>query len=633
MNKIYSLVWNAAQSRWVIASELSSKQKKGGMRKTMLKGLAALLLTSAASSAFAGTCIQQDALGTGSVKGTGASEVTTCDAFSIAIGAGSGATSSSYSVAIGDAAHATGENAVALGRQTTASADETTATGVASSATQDGASSYGYFSQATGIKSTALGYNSNASQTNALALGNGANSSFANSIALGAGSVTTIGAESSYSAYRLSGSQASIGELGIGNSNGDRKITGLAAGTKNNDAVNVAQLKAVGDQVDQNTSDLVVMDGRVSNVEQVVNNLNAGGGVKYFHSNSTGSDSVATGQNAVAVGANAQAAGNNAIAMGNDASAQADGSVAVGAGASDNGRGAESYTGKYSDVANNTSGTVAVGNAATGETRSISNVADGMQDTDAVNVRQLDGAVAESKKYTDTSIANLSSSIGSVGGQMTETIQNVTNLQNGTDGMFQVNNTAQAAKPKPTGANSMAAGAGTSAAGKNATALGNGAMANHSNSVALGNGSMTDRDNSVSVGSAGNERQVTNVAAGTRETDAVNMGQLNNSMANSTSNANSYTDNRFNELSGDLDKQKKVLSAGIAGAMAMASLPQPYEPGANMMALGGASFHGESAISLGASHLSDNGRWVTKAQINTNTQHNVGWGVGVGFQF
>jgi autotransporter adhesin len=144
---------------------------------------------------------------------------------------------------------------------------------------------------------------------------------------------------------------------------------------------------------------------------------------------------------------------------------------------------------------------------------------------------------------------------------------------------------------------------------------------------------MTDRDNSVSVGSAGNERQVTNVAAGTRETDAVNMGQLNNSMANSTSNANSYTDNRFNELSGDLDKQKKVLSAGIAGAMAMASLPQPYEPGANMMALGGASFHGESALSLGASHLSDNGRWVTKAQINTNTQRNVGWGVGVGFQF
>ncbi|QMV50369.1 hypothetical protein GXP68_02625 [Ewingella americana] len=101
MNKIYSLVWNAAQSRWVIASELSSKQKKGGMRKTMLKGLAALLLTSAASSAFAGTCIQQDELAIGSAMGTGSGKAATCDVFSIAIGAGSGAGAGAYSVAMG----------------------------------------------------------------------------------------------------------------------------------------------------------------------------------------------------------------------------------------------------------------------------------------------------------------------------------------------------------------------------------------------------------------------------------------------------------------------------------------------------------------------------------------------------
>lgn len=50
-----------------MTSELSSKQKKGSARKTMLKGFSALLLTCAASSAFAGTCIQQDALGSNSV--------------------------------------------------------------------------------------------------------------------------------------------------------------------------------------------------------------------------------------------------------------------------------------------------------------------------------------------------------------------------------------------------------------------------------------------------------------------------------------------------------------------------------------------------------------------------------------
>src|SRR3546814_10624570 len=59
-----------------------------------------------------------------------------------------------------------------------------------------------------------------------------------------------------------------------------------------------------------------------------------------------------------------------------------------------------------------------------------------------------------------------------------------------------------------------------------ATALGAGSSADGLNSVALGAGSIADRDNSVSVGSAGNERQITNVAAGTEDTDAVNKAQL-----------------------------------------------------------------------------------------------------------
>src|SRR3546814_365670 len=56
--------------------------------------------------------------------------------------------------------------------------------------------------------------------------------------------------------------------------------------------------------------------------------------------------------------------------------------------------------------------------------------------------------------------------------------------------------------------------------------LGANSIADADNSVALGAGSIADRDNSVSVGSAGNERQITNVAAGTEDTDAVNLAQL-----------------------------------------------------------------------------------------------------------
>src|SRR3546814_9100856 len=59
-----------------------------------------------------------------------------------------------------------------------------------------------------------------------------------------------------------------------------------------------------------------------------------------------------------------------------------------------------------------------------------------------------------------------------------------------------------------------------------ATALGAGSGASGLDSVALGAGSIAGRDNSVSVGSEGNERQITNVAAGTEDTDAVNLAQL-----------------------------------------------------------------------------------------------------------
>src|SRR3546814_3316824 len=76
------------------------------------------------------------------------------------------------------------------------------------------------------------------------------------------------------------------------------------------------------------------------------------------------------------------------------------------------------------------------------------------------------------------------------------------------------------------GESSTSLGESAFATADGATALGAGSSADGLNSVALGAGSIADRDNSVSVGSAGNERQVTNVAAGTEDTDAVNLAQL-----------------------------------------------------------------------------------------------------------
>lgn len=542
------------------------------------------------------------------------------------------------------------------------------------------------------------GTDSVASGVDSVAIGMGALSSHDGSVALGAGSVAN-GSTLGHEAYLVGGT--ATGEVNIG----DRRVTGLSAGADDTDAVNVAQLKAitsgaVADAVmydnsshdsitlggatynsvtrtggtkitnvarGENDSDAVNMsqlnetnaqvsniDGRVTTVEGSITSINNGGGIKYFHANSTKADSVASGADSVAVGPNAKAGGKGSVAMGESASATADGSVALGQGASDNGRGAESYIGKYSNAANASVGTVSVGNATTGETRTLSNVADGKQATDAVNLRQLDGAVAESKQYTDdsiqnvnTQVANVTSNVSNLDNRVTHVEGDMSKVQNGTDGMFQVNNTSNLPKPKPTGRDSVAGGAGAEAAGassvaigtqskatgENSVAMGNGASASASNSAAVGAGSVADRAGSVSVGSAGNERQITNVAAGTAPTDAVNVGQLQQSMGDISNQFYDYTDSRYNALRHDLKKQDDILSAGIAGAMAMATLPQPYVPGASMAAVGLGNYRGQGALAVGVSRISDNGKWVTKLQATSSTQGDAGVAAGVGYQW
>ncbi|RON69605.1 hypothetical protein BK671_09295 [Pseudomonas fluorescens] len=540
--------------------------------------------------------------------------------------------SGSESIAVGPGTVVNGDNGIGLGNQ--ASVSQAAAGGIA----------IGRNAQVLLASGIALGSAAQAAAEQSLALGAGANASHTMSVALGSSSLTTVGAETGYSAYRLAAPQTSVGEVGIGTALGSRKLTGLAAGTQDNDAVNVAQLKVVGDQVDQNTANITNLDGRVGGLETLIG---SGGGIKYLHVNSTRADSTASGTDAMALGPQAQASGNGSVAMGSGATASASGSVAIGSDSSDAGRGAETYSGKYSGENNVTSGTVSVGNATTGATRTISNVADGKNANDAVNVRQLDGAVTEAKQYTDDSIANLSTEAGQQEGRITAVEGDVSNLKNGTDGMFQVNNSSAATKPKATGTDAVAGGAGAQASGNNSAAVGTRSQASGENSVALGNGakasaknatalganSVADRDNSVSVGSAGNERQLTNLAAGTRGTDAVNLDQLNRSVADITTNANAYTDQRYTELKKDLKYQDEILSAGIAGAMAMSSLPQSYAPGSSMTTAAAATYRGQSSLAFGVSHMSANGRWVTKLQGSTDSQRNIGVAVGVGYQW
>jgi len=75
------------------------------------------------------------------------------------------------------------------------------------------------------------------------------------------------------------------------------------------------------------------------------------------------------------------------------------------------------------------------------------------------------------------------------------------------------------------------------------TAIGEGATVTANNAVAIGQGSVANQANTVSVGSVGNERRVTNVAAGTAATDAANVSQMQAGDASTLASANTYTDN------------------------------------------------------------------------------------------
>ncbi|MGF6485758.1 YadA-like family protein [Paraburkholderia sp. JPY419] len=181
--------------------------------------------------------------------------------------------------------------------------------------------------------------------------------------------------------------------------------------------------------------------------------------------------------------------------------------------------------------------------------------------------------------------------------------------------------------------NAVAVGANAAATGASSTAIGTGSQAANANSVALGQGSVTDRDNSVSVGSATQQRQITNVAAGTADTDAVNVGQMNSSVAQGVQQANNYTDMRFNDLNSTIDSIAKKSYSGSAAAIATANLPQAPAAGKSIVAVAGGTYAGQSAVAVGLSTFTRNGKWIIKASGSTTTAGSFAVGAGAGFVF
>ncbi len=130
---------------------------------------------------------------------------------------------------------------------------------------------------------------------------------------------------------------------------------------------------------------------------------------------------------------------------------------------------------------------------------------------------------------------------------------------------------------------------------------------------------------------AGNK--IANVGTGVAATDGVNVGQLNAGLNNVINTANAYTDTRFNALAFDLAKFKKNANAGTAAAMAMAAVPQAFEPGMGIVGGGVSTWMGQQAIAIGVSKATKDGRVIVKATGTINSRGKGGAVAGVGFQF
>lgn len=518
---------------------------------------------------------------------------------------------------------------------------------------------------ATGVGATAVGYNSVASGDSSVAIGQNSSSTIESGIALGSSSVsnrvilqasrdTSVTEDGVVIGYNTSDGEL-LGALSIGDDGKYRQIINVADGSEAHDAVTVRQL--------QNAI------GAVATTPS-----------KYFHANSTEEDSLAVGEDSLAMGAKTIVNGDagigiglntlvltdaiNGIAIGSNASANHANSIAMGSG-SQTTRGAQTdYTAYNMDAPQNSVGEFSVGSE-DGQ-RQITNVAAGSADTDAVNVGQL--------KVTDERVAQNTQSITNLNNQVTNLDTRVTNIENGIGDIVTTGST----KYFKTNTD----GVDANAQGKDSVAIGSGSIAAADNSVALGTGSVADEENTISVGSSTNQRRITNAAAGKNATDAVNVAQLKSSEAGgvrydtkadgsidysnitlgggnggttrisnvsagvnnndavnyaqlkqSVQETKQYTDQRMVEMDNKLSKTESKLSGGIASAMAMTGLPQAYTPGASMASIGGGTYNGESAVALGVSMVSANGRWVYKLQGSTNSQGEYSAALGAGIQW
>ena len=438
----------------------------------------------------------------------------------------------------------------------------------------DDSMAFGSSSSTGGANAVAMGYSANASAENAFAIGNTAQSSAQNAVAMG-----------------KSANASGVSSFAMGSSSNAAGADAIAMGSSSQ--AKLSNSIALGGNAKSLGADALALGGAA--------NASKDGAI------AIGKEAKANNTNTTAIGLGATVTGTNSMAIGTNAVAESNNSLALGTGTEVRGALVNGFSAFTNQQNNNiANGVVAVGNV--GSERRIINVAGGENDTDATNVKQL--------KFVNSNLAKSIAGPTYTGYEANGSTYKAPdfNIKNSTyhtvkeaveaaqTNFFSAKGTSADANYDNTGAtgnNATAAGVRTSAAGNFATAVGADATAANTNSTAIGykakssvddgvalgansvasvasgkagynvktadsrtNGysgltgaALTSTMGAVSVGDGGTKtRQITNVAAGTADSDAVNVAQLRNvnlKVAGNSGNNDVLLDNQTLTVKGD----------------------------------------------------------------------------------
>ena len=515
MNKIFKVVWSKTKECYVVVSEVA--KNNGGKKKVLASVLAGLAMVGAGAM---GTPVHADVN-----LGNSAVNISPNGTYNGSNSVGSN------SVVVG-MQNTTDNNwgTIALGMANTATENSAMAVGNGNKATGGAAVAMGAYNQATGRASVAIGNVSMASAEDSIAIGNRANATKSNQDR-GSGQFSiAMGRES----WAKGDNNISIGHEAETNSTGDSIAMGR------NSKANQANAVAVGPQAD----------------------ANGWGGI------AVGREAAASANFATAMGYQSQASGSASVAIGKQNKASGDGAVAIGK--SNDSKVEDTITMGTSNTAS-VGGGIAIGQdnvANSGGTAGNTMIAIGRQNEATAQDTIAIGREAKAKNDLGVAIgnrteatANAAIAIGSNGAPSPGFTPKTTasgfaavaiGMQSNSSGTA---STAVGGKSQATANSASAFGRAANASAENATALGFEAAASVKDGVALGSNSKAtvdkgvkgfnpaeDRDNkygglagtaqtstlaAVSVGDGATAtRQITGLAAGKEDTDAVNVAQL-----------------------------------------------------------------------------------------------------------